>query len=117
MKNNIKCLNKFTFFGNNINGMWSKRESLIKNIHNFQIGVFNLQETKVSEKGKLRIPNYVIFELLRENKGGGSLMIGVHTNLDPVLIFEDSFLEIMVVQIKINNYMIQIINACGLGCH
>ena len=40
-------------------------------------------------------------------------MIGVHTNLDPVLIFEDSFLEIMVVQIKISNYMIRILNAYG----
>ena len=40
-------------------------------------------------------------------------MMRVHANLDPVLIFEDSSIEIMVVQNKIKKYMIHIINAYG----
>ena len=40
-------------------------------------------------------------------------MTGVHENLSPVLIFEDSILEILTIQIKIGQYNIRIINAYG----
>ena len=40
-------------------------------------------------------------------------MTGVHVNLNPVLIFEDANLEILVVQIKIKDISIRVINAYG----
>ena len=99
--------------GNNICGLISKKESLLSNIEKFKFGVFCLQETKLSNKGLLKVPHYVIFEVIRKNRDGGSLMTGVHENLDPVLIFEDQDLEILVIQIKINNIHIRILNAYG----
>ena len=99
--------------GNNICGILSKKESLLSNLEKFKIGIFTLQETKLSHKGLIKIPSYVIFEVLRNGKEGGSLMTGVHENLDPVFIFEDINLEILVVQIKVANIAIRIINAYG----
>ena len=91
----------------------SKKESLLSNIQRLKIGIFLLQETKVSSKGLLKIPQYVIFEVTRNCKEGGSLMTGAHENLNPVLIFEDQELEILVIQIQVNNLPIRIINAYG----
>ena len=99
--------------GNNISGALNKRDSLLYNLQKFSIGVFCLQETKLSRKGMIKIPNYVLFEAIRHEKEGGSLMTGVHTNLSPVLIFEDTQLEILVVQIRIQNASIRIVNAYG----
>ena len=99
--------------GNNICGVLSKKDSLFSNLQNFQVGIFCLQETKLSNKGLIKIPSYVIYELTRNGKEGGSLMTGIHENLDPVLLFEDVDLEILVVQIMVKNVPIRIINAYG----
>ena len=61
----------------------------------------------------IKIPGYVIFEVIRDGKEGGSLMTGIHENLDPVLIFEESYLEILVVQIRIGNISVRLINSYG----
>ena len=79
----------------------------------FLKGIFCLQETKVSSKGLLMIPNFVIFEVLRKEREGGGLMTGIHDNLNPVLIFEDEESEILVVQINVNHISIRIINCYG----
>ena len=99
--------------GSNVNSLNSKRESLLKNIKNAKCGIFTLQETKVSQKGSLKIQNYVLFELLRKNKEGGCLMTGIHENLNPVLVYEDEEAEILVVQIVVNKVPIRVINAYG----
>ena len=61
----------------------------------------------------IKIPGYVIFEVIGAVKVGGSLMTGVHQNLEPVLVFEDSFLEIWVIQVKINNISVRVIDSYG----
>ena len=99
--------------GNNICGAVSKQESLFSNIKRLDIGCFMLQETKLSNKGMIKIPGYVIFETISSSKQGGSLLTGVPENLEPVLIFEDENLEILVVQIKMRSMFIRIINAYG----
>ena len=55
----------------------------------------------------------MIFEVIRSQKEGGSLLTGVHENLSPVLIYENDILDILVVQIKIGNQIIRLINAYG----
>ena len=55
----------------------------------------------------------MIFEVARSGNESGSLMTGVHENLAPVLIFEDNDLEILVVQIRVNDIQIRIINGYG----
>ena len=102
-----------TILGNNICGIMSKKDSLVSNLENFKTGIFTLQETKLTSKGLIKIPNYVIFEVLRNGKEGGSIMTGIHENLNPVFIFEDINLEILVIQIRIANISIRIINAYG----
>ena len=61
----------------------------------------------------IKIPSYEIFEVARNGNGTGSLMTGIHENLDPVLIYEDVDMEILVVQIRVNNLSVRIINAYG----
>ena len=61
----------------------------------------------------IKIPGYVIFEVIGAVKEGGSLMTGVHQNLEQVLVFEDSFLEIWVIQVKINNISVRVIDSHG----
>ena len=75
-----------TVMGTNAAGVLKKRESLISNIIKFNPAVIFVQETKVSRKGQVKIKNYEIFEVVRSNKMGGSILTGVHTNLKPVLI-------------------------------
>ena len=64
-------------------------------------------------KGLCKIKNYILFESIRPNKEGGSLITGVHCNLQPVLIFEDNELEILIVQVKLGNYLCRFFNAYG----
>ena len=94
--------------GNNICGVMSKKDSLLSNLQKFQVGIFCLQETKLSNKGLIKIPEYVIYGLARNGKEGGSLMTGIHENLYPVFLYEDLDLEILVVQIKVRNIPIQV---------
>ena len=103
----------FSVLGNNICGVQSKQESLISNLKAFNIGCFTLQESKVCRKGMIKIPGYVIFEVIRNGKEGGSLLTGIHENLEPVLVYEESDLEILVVQIRIGNIPLRIINSYG----
>ena len=39
---------------------------------------FLIQESKVSRKNQIKIPHYQIFELIRSNGEGGSLLTAVH---------------------------------------
>ena len=105
----------FTIFGSNANGILAKKESLVANIQNFQVGAFFLQETKVSRKGQIKIENYEIFEVVRPNcPTGGSILTGVHKNLHPVFICGgEEDIEILVVQAKIGYYNCQLINLYG----
>jgi hypothetical protein len=77
--------------------------------------IFFLQETKLRNPGKFKSENtYQVFELLRKNTGGGGLAIGIHKDLNPVLVFEgNDEIEILVVEISINGSRIRIINGYG----
>ena len=109
-----KCTNIFTVVGTNSNGIVSKLDSLTQLIDKFQPAVWFLQETKVSRKGQVKVPGYDIFEVVRKNSNGGSILTAVHSNLQPVYISggEDD-MEILVIQAKIGNYNCRFINAYG----
>ena len=64
--------------------------------------------------GKLKLKNYVTFELLRKDSAGGGLATIVDPSLEPVYISEgDDTTEILVIQIHIKDMPIRIINAYG----
>ena len=97
----------------NSEGLKPKLESLKNELKILNAGVFTLQETHFSQKGKFRLDNYEMFEAIREKYNGGTI-IGVNKALSPMLIkaYSDDF-ELVVVEIKINNKEIRIISGYG----
>ena len=86
-------------FSNNFGGANKKLESLKCEIKRTNSTIFNLQETHFSQKGKVRIENFHIFEAIRPKEHGS--MLGVHKSLQHVLISEYSeTFEMIVVEIK-----------------
>ena len=92
----------------------SKLPSFKRELERSGAGIFTLQETHFSNKGKLSIDNFEVFEAIRKGKEKGGTMIGVHSALKPVLILElnDPF-ELLVVEIKVANKEIRIISGYG----
>ena len=103
-----------TIVGNNVAGINGKIDSLNKLIEVLGPGVIMLQETKLYNQGKVKLPDFIIFEKLRKYAGGGGLMTAVHENLNPILIEEDDEeTEILIVDIKYRNISIRTINCYG----
>ena len=93
-----------------ING---KLESLKSEIICTKSNVVTIQETHSSKKGKIHIPNFLVFEAIRPKKGGGTL-IAVHKDLEPKLIEEyNSEFELLVVEVELKDRSIRIISGYG----
>ena len=99
--------------GCNSAGLLNKMESLKRNIQIFNPGVIFIQESKTKRKDKVKLGNYVIFERIRKTCGGGGLLTGVHKNLEPVRVGDDSDEEVLVVEAKLVNKKVRLINAYG----
>ena len=59
------------------------------------------------------IISYVIFEKIRKDCGGGGLLTVVHKNLEPISVGEDTGEEVLVVEAKLANRKVRLINAYG----
>ena len=92
----------------------SKLKSFKSELKRSQAGIFTLQETHMSSKGKVQFDDFIIFEAIRKVKAKGGTMIGVHSALKPVLISEynDTF-EIIVVEFEAANRKFRIISGYG----
>ena len=103
------------FIGNNCAGLRNKLDSLMSVKNKFSpVGVIFLQETKLYKKGFVKIPDFTIFENLRENNGGGGLLTAVHNSLNPVLVNDDDvYLDLMTVCAEIDKQKIYLINGYG----
>ena len=105
---------KFSIMGTNAAGLKAKKDSLMHNIKLFAFpSVITIQESKNRTSGTIKLENYQVFEKIRSGFGGG-LLTAVSHNLEPVLIEavnEES--EILVVQCKIEQSNIRIINGYG----
>ena len=99
--------------GANSAGLLNKRESFERNLNLFLPGAFFVQETKLRKKNKIKHPNYVTFEFLRENSAGGGLLIAVHKSLKPVSVSNDNEEEVLVVEATIASKKVRLINAYG----
>ena len=70
-------------------------------------------QTHSSKKGKIKIPNFVVFEAIRPKKGGGTL-IAANENLEPKLIEEyNSEFELLVLEIELKEKSIRVISGYG----
>ena len=99
--------------GANSAGILNKQESFYRNMNLFNPIAFFLQETKTRFKNKLKHPNYTFFEYIRKNSGGGGLIIAVHNNLHPVQVSNDDETEVLVVETKIGDTKLRLINGYG----
>ena len=101
-----------TMFSNNCNGAKLKVESLKSELKRTNSSIFTLQETHFAQKGRIKIDNFKVFEAIHRKEHG--IMMGVHMDLNPILISEHSELfEMLVVQVTVDNKDIRIITGYG----
>ena len=104
--------NKVTIFSNNCNGAKLKVESLKFELKRTNSSIFTLQETHFAQKGRIKINNFKVFEAIHRKEHG--IMMGVHNDLNPILISEHSdIFEMLVVQVTVNKKDIRIITGYG----
>ena len=85
-----------------------------KIISELKPSVFFCEETKFKDTGKLKIDNYVIFELVRKNRDGGGLALGCDKSLKPVWVREgDEEVEALSVDIFVKSMKIRCCVAYG----
>ena len=102
------------FLGSNAAGLLNKMESFKRNISVFNPGVFFIQESKTRRKSKVKLDNYVIFEQIRKDSGGGGLLTAVHKNFEPVSVGDGKDAEeVLVVEAKLGINKVRLINAYG----
>ena len=100
--------------GVNSAGLKSKIKTFKKVLLNLQPSVFFVQESKYKTIGKLKIENYIIFELVRQNKEGGGLVLGCEKELQPVWLREgDDQVEALSVEIILKRMKIRCVVAYG----
>ena len=116
-KGKYTILNKLRILGINSNGISSKLSSLNFLIKELNPSIICLQETKLRKLGKLKsdnCKNYLTFELVRKHSHGGGLATMVKPELEPVWVAEgDDQVEILVVEVRIKEMKIRIINGYG----
>ena len=100
--------------GINCNGLSGKRDSLTAILEILRPSVFLTQETTFMKKGLFKVKDYEIFESIRKT-GGGSILTGVHCNLNPVMISDgaNDDIEILVVEGEIKTKKCRFINGYG----
>ena len=80
-----------------------KISSLRAQVKLTEANMVTVQETHAKRKGKIKLPDMVVFEAIRKTKGGGTLIAG-HSSLNPKLIdvYEDEF-ELIVVEVEVKD--------------
>ena len=113
MKTNKKRFVRF--LGVNASGMKSKMLTFRKVLKELEPSVFFIQESKYSETGQMKLGNnFIIFELVRQNRSGGGLALGCSKDLKPVLMREgNDEIEALSVNIFANKTKIRCCLAYG----
>ena len=100
--------------GVNCAGLKSKLLTFKNVLEELKPSVFLLEETKFKESGKFKLKNYVIYELVRKDRNGGGLALGVAVELQPAWVREgDDGVEALSVIISLKNMEIRCCVAYG----
>ena len=110
-----KISKSLRLIGVNAAGLRQKITTFKKVVENLKPSIFFIEETKFSEEGRLKIENFLVFELVRESKdGGGGLAIGCLPELKPVLARKGcDKTEAMSVDISVQNMKIKCVIGYG----
>ena len=103
------------FLGINSAGLKPKLMTFKKVLSELEPSVFMIEETKYNETGKLKLDNYIIFEVVRENKNaGGGLALGCSKDLSPAWVSEgENGVEALSVDIFLRKMKIRCCAAYG----
>ena len=102
------------FLGVNSAGLRPKLMTFKKVLRELQPSVFFVEETKYKDVGKLKLPNYEVFELVRQGRDGGGLALGCQRELQPAWVREgDDQVEALSVDIFVKNMKIRCCVAYG----
>ena len=100
--------------GVNSASLKSKLLTFRKVLAKLKPSVFFIEETKYKNDGKVKFKNYIIFELIRQNREGGGLAIGCAKELQPVWVREgNDFVEALSVEIFVKSMTIRCCIAYG----
>ena len=109
------------FFGNNVDGLANKMESLENVLLQCPSAIF-LQETKLGRPNRIKTPSsgkYTFYELHRtksaqKGEKGGGIALGVLNSLEPSWISEgDDDCETITVEVWVSGFPIRLV--CGYG--
>ena len=112
--NNHVTSKALKIFSTNCAGVvYGKLESLKSEVIITGATIVTAQETHCRRKGRIQMPNMVVFKAIRTKKGGGT-MCAVREELKPKLIeeYNDPF-ELLVVEIEVEKKEIRIITGYG----
>ena len=110
-KNSTQTNTDVNILSSNAAGLRHKCSDLKNKIKYFKSTIFSLQETHYRKKGQFQMDNYHIFEAICKSKQKGGTMVGVHMDLEPVLVkeYSDQF-ELLVIEIKIGDSKIRLMS-------
>ena len=98
----------------NASGLKYKADDLKDKVKYFESAIFAVQATQYQRKGNFTLENYHIFEANIKNREKGGSMLGIHMNLQPVIISEyEKTFELIVVEIQAGNKSIRVITGYG----
>lgn len=90
--------------GNNAAGLANKKDSLNHIVKKLKPGVIMIQDSKLAKKNSIKLDGFDTFELIRKNKNGGGLYTAIHSDFSPVLVSEQSDMEILVVEATLGTH-------------
>ena len=101
--------------GVNASGLKSKRMTFKKVLTELQPSVLFIQETMFKHEGQFKLGNnFIVYELLRQNRNGGGLALGCSKDLNPVWVREgNDEVEAISVDIFLKNMKIRCCGAYG----
>ena len=106
--------NNLNIIGMNAAGISSKLNSFNNIIRQLKPAIFFIEETKLKRQGRLKLKNYVVYELNRKDKNGGGIAIGILEELKPVWISEgDDNIEVLTIEADINGLKTRCVGAYG----
>ena len=86
-RESVKSVEKDLIFGGiNPDGAMSKITTIRKAIRETRAAVWTMQETKVSQQGKLKFDGFVTYEHIRTEKEGGGISLSAHEDLSTAFV-------------------------------